>query len=109
VPIGVLLVPLAARRLSESHGPSNRLDLPGVGLASAGLLGIVWGLVRGNQVGWGSVEVVGALLAGAALLAAFVAWELRATAPMLPMRFFRNRTFTLTNVSSLLMFFGMFG
>jgi len=109
VPIGVLLVPLAARRLSESHGPSNRLDLPGVGLASAGLLGIVWGLVRGNQVGWGSVEIVGALLAGAALLVAFVAWELRATAPMLPMRFFRNRTFTLTNVSSLLMFFGMFG
>src|SRR5207247_2753633 len=71
--------------------------------------GIVWGLVRGNQVGWGSPEIVGALLAGAALLAAFVAWELRATAPMLPMRFFRNRTFTLTNVSSLLMFFGMFG
>jgi len=109
VPIGVLLVPLAARRLSKSTGPSNRLDLPGVGLASAGLFGIVWGLVRGNQVGWGSPEIVGALLAGAALLAAFVAWELRATAPMLPMRFFRNRTFTLTNVSSLLMFFGMFG
>src|SRR5438105_3142176 len=62
VPIGVLLIPLAARRLSESTGPSNRLDLPGVGLASAGLFGIVWGLVRGSQVGWGSVEIVGALL-----------------------------------------------
>jgi EmrB/QacA subfamily drug resistance transporter len=109
VPIGLVLMPLAARRLSESHGPYDRLDLAGLGLASSGLFGIVWGLVRGNQVGWGSTEIVGALLAGAALLVAFVAWELRATAPMLPMRFFRNRTFTLTNVASLLMFFGMFG
>src|SRR5437899_11971173 len=49
VPIGLLVVPLAWRRLSESYGPSGRLDLPGLGLASAGLFGIVWGLVRGNQ------------------------------------------------------------
>jgi len=109
VPIGLVLAPLAWRRLSESHGPTDQLDLPGLGLASAGLFGIVWGLVRGNQVGWGSAEIVLALLAGAALLAAFVGWELRAPAPMLPMRFFRNRTFTLTNASSFLMFFGMFG
>src|SRR6266540_5730566 len=109
VPIGLVLMPLAARRLSESHGPYDLLDLAGLGLASSGLFGIVWGLVRGNQVGWGSTEIVGALFAGAALMVAFVAWELRATAPMLPMRFFRNRTFTLTNVASLLMFFGMFG
>jgi EmrB/QacA subfamily drug resistance transporter len=109
VPIGLLLFPLAWRRLAESYGPSDRLDLRGLALVSAGLLGIVWALVRGNQVGWGSAEIVGALLAGAALVAAFVLWELRAPAPMLPMRFFRNRTFTLTNVVSLLMFFGMFG
>src|SRR5438067_1629230 len=51
----------------------------------------------------------GALAAGAVVLAAFVAWELRTETPMLPMRFFRNRTFTLANVSSLFMFFGMFG
>src|SRR5581483_9935578 len=81
----------------------------GLGLASAGLLGIVWGLVRGNAAGWVSGEVAGSLAAGAALLAGFVVWELRAPSPMLPMRFFRNRTFALTNVVSLLMFFGMFG
>jgi EmrB/QacA subfamily drug resistance transporter len=109
VPIGLVVVPLAWRRLSESYGPSSRLDLPGLGLASAGLLGIVWGLVRGNAAGWTSAEIVGALAAGVAMLAAFVAWELRAPAPMLPMRFFRNRGFALTNVASLLMFFGMFG
>jgi EmrB/QacA subfamily drug resistance transporter len=109
VPIGLVLAPLAFFRLRESHGPSGRLDLPGVALASAGLLGIVWGLVRGNSVGWTSPEIVGSLAGGAIVLALFVLWELRAPAPMLPMRFFKNRTFALTNVSSLFMFFGMFG
>src|SRR5213082_2506167 len=109
VPIGLVLAPLAFFRLRESHGPSDRLDLAGLGLASTGLLGIVWGLVRGNSVGWSSPEIVGSLVAGAVVLTLFVLWELRAPAPMLPMRFFRNRTFALTNVSSLFMFFGMFG
>jgi EmrB/QacA subfamily drug resistance transporter len=109
VPIGLVLAPLAYLRLNESRGPSSRLDLPGVGLASVGLFGIVWGLVRGNSVGWGSPEIVGALLVGALVTALFVLWELRAPAPMLPMRFFRSRVFALTNVASLFMYFGMFG
>ncbi|HEV8099772.1 MAG TPA: DHA2 family efflux MFS transporter permease subunit [Gaiellaceae bacterium] len=109
VPIGLVLIPLAALRLKESRGPNDALDLPGVGLASVGLFGIVWGLVRGNQVGWSSPEIVAALLLGSAVLALFVLWELRAEEPMLPLRFFRNRTFTAANVASLLMFFGMFG
>src|SRR5216684_3774646 len=109
VPIGVVLIPLAWRRLEESRGPNAALDLRGLVLASAGLLGIVWGLVRGNSVGWASGEIVGALVAGAVLVALFVIWELRAEAPMLPMRFFRNRTFAQANVASMLMSFGMFG
>ena len=109
VPIGLVLVPLALRRLDESRGPAGRLDLPGVALASAGLFGIVWGLVRGNGQGWDSLEIVGSLAVGAVLLAGFVAWELRARAPMLPMRFFRSRGFALANTASFLMFFGMFG
>jgi MFS family permease len=76
---------------------------------SVGLFGIVWGLVRGNAQGWSSTEIVGSLALGAVLVAGFVAWELRATAPMLPMRFFRSRTFALANSASFLMFFGMFG
>jgi EmrB/QacA subfamily drug resistance transporter len=109
VPIGLVLIPLAWRRLDESFGPSRKLDLPGLGLVSAGLFGIVWGLVRGNSLGWGSTEIVASLAAGAVLVALFVLWELRAEAPMLPMRFFRNRTFTQANVASLFMYFGMFG
>src|SRR6476659_6060526 len=109
VPIGLVLVPLALRRLEESRGPAGRLDLPGVALASAGLFGIVWGLVRGNAQGWASAAIVGSLAAGAVLVAAFVAWELRASRPMLPMRFFRSRSFALANGASFLMFFGMFG
>jgi EmrB/QacA subfamily drug resistance transporter len=109
VPLGLVLVPLALVRLDETRGPLGRVDLPGLGLASAGLLGIVWGFVRGNSVGWGSTEIVGALVAGAVLTAAFVAWELRTDHPMLPMRLFRNRTFTLANSASMLMSFGMFG
>ena len=109
VPIGLVLAPLALARLDETKGPDSGLDLPGLGLASAGLLGIVWGLVNGNSHGWASPGIVLALVAGALLVAGFVAWELRAKAPMLPMQFFRSRTFTLTNVASLFMFFGMFG
>ncbi len=59
VPIGLVLVPLALRRLQESHGPVTRLDLPGLGLVSAGLFGIVWGLIRGNGQGWTSPEILG--------------------------------------------------
>ena len=109
VPIGLVLVPLALLRLDETKGPFGRVDLPGLGLASAGLFGIVWGLIRGNSLGWSSPEIVTAIVAGFAFLAVFVAWELRAAHPMLPMRFFRNRTFTLANIASMLMSFGMFG
>jgi EmrB/QacA subfamily drug resistance transporter len=109
VPIGLVLAPLARRQLEETYGPDKGLDLPGLGLVSAGLLGIVWGLVRGNEHGWTSLGIVTPLVVGAFLVAAFVAWELRTSSPMLPMQFFRNRTFALTNVASLFMFFGMFG
>jgi EmrB/QacA subfamily drug resistance transporter len=109
VPIGLVLAPLALARLEETRGTDRSLDLPGLVLASSGLLGIVWGLVRGNAHGWTSIGVVAPIVLGALVVAAFVAWELRARTPMLPMHFFRDRTFALTNVASLLMFFGMFG
>ncbi len=109
VPVGLLLAPLAFARLRESFGPDKALDLPGLALASAGLLGVVWGLVNGNADGWTSPSIVGSLVGGAALLVAFVVWELRTEQPMLPMRFFRNRAFSAANGASLAMSFGMFG
>ncbi len=109
VPLGLLVLPMGFARLRESRGPSLRLDLPGVAIVTAGAFGIVWGLVRANQQGWTSPEIVASLTAGVLLLVAFVAWELRTSAPMLPMRFFENRTFATANGASLLMFFGMFG
>jgi EmrB/QacA subfamily drug resistance transporter len=99
VPIGLVAAPLALARLDESFGPDTRLDLRGLALISAGAFGIVWGLVRGNPAGWGSAEVIGALVAGAVLVAAFIAWELRAREPMLPMRFFRSRAFSGGNAA----------
>jgi EmrB/QacA subfamily drug resistance transporter len=109
VPIGIALVPFGWFALRESHGPAGRLDLAGVALASVGLLGIVWALVNGNSEGWTSPTIVGAFALGVAFLVAFLAWERRAPAPMLPPRFFRDRSFSLANVSSMLMSFGMFG
>jgi EmrB/QacA subfamily drug resistance transporter len=109
VPIGIVLVPMAFGLLRETRGPAGRLDLPGLALASGGLFGLVWGLVQGNGHGWTSPQIVASLTIGAILTAAFVAWELRAPAPMLPMRFFRNRAFAAANGASLLMYFGMFG
>jgi EmrB/QacA subfamily drug resistance transporter len=109
VPIGIALIPLAATRLAESTGPSRRLDLGGLGLASTGLFGVVFGLVQSQSEGWTSPAVVVALAAGAALVLAFIAHELRVSEPMLPMGFFAKRTFAVTNTVSLAMFFGMFG
>jgi EmrB/QacA subfamily drug resistance transporter len=109
VPVGIALLPIARFRLTESRGSSTRLDLPGLVLASLGLFGIVLGVVRGNDHGWTSITVLPPLVIGALLVAAFIGWELRAREPMLPMQLFRNRGFTVTNLASLLMFFGMFG
>ena len=109
VPIGLAVAPLALRRLSETRGPDRGLDVPGLALASLGLFGLVWGLVNGNGDGWGSTVIVASLALGAVSLLAFVAWEVRAREPMLPMHFFRNRTFAAANAASLFMYFGMFG
>ncbi|MFF8671331.1 MFS transporter [Streptomyces sp. NPDC015242] len=109
VPLGLALLPLARLRLAESHGTGAPLDLPGTLLASGGLFGIVYGLVRGPVDGWTGGLVLTGLFAGTALLAGFVLYSTRAKNPMLPMRLFRSRAFSGINAASLLMFLGMFG
>lgn len=109
VPVGLVLVPLAARMLTESFGPAKTLDIPGVALAGFGLLGLTFGLVRGESLGWTSTTVVTSITVGILLLAAFLLWERRAAAPMLPLRFFKARGFSATNGVAFAMFFGTFG
>ncbi|MFL5825207.1 MAG: MFS transporter [Thermoleophilaceae bacterium] len=109
VPIGLALIPLAATRLTESFGPRPQLDIPGVALAAVGSFGIAWGLVRANQAGWGSAEVVSAMLAGLAVIGLFVAWERRTANPMLPVSLYRERGFSTANVVSFCMYGGLFG
>ncbi|MFF7164655.1 MFS transporter [Streptomyces sp. NPDC008086] len=109
VPLGLALLPLARLRLAESHGTGSPLDLPGTLLASGGLFGIVYGLVRGPADGWTGHLVLTGLFAGGALLVGFVLYSTRARNPMLPMRLFRSRAFSGINAASMLMFLGMFG
>jgi EmrB/QacA subfamily drug resistance transporter len=109
VPLGIVLIPLAARRLTESRGPYGTLDLPGLGLASTGAFGVVFGLVRAQSLGWTSTTVLLSMIGGAVLLVGFVLQELRTSEPMLPMSFFGKRSFAVTNVASFSMYFGMFG
>lgn len=99
VPVAVAAVWLGYTRLSESFGPRSALDGRGVVLVTGAALGLVWGLMRGNGAGWASTEIVTAFAIGGGMAVAFVAWELRAPAPMLPMRLFRSPAFSAGNSS----------
>jgi EmrB/QacA subfamily drug resistance transporter len=108
IPLGLVAVPLVLTRVAESFGSDVALDIRGLVLVSAAAFGIVWGLVRSNDAGWGSVEVAGSLAAGVLLAAAFVGWELRAREPMLPMRLFRSRGFSAGNAAIFFTFASLF-
>ena len=109
VPVGIVAVPLILLILPNAFGDKVRADIVGVLLAGLGVLGIVFGIVRGNPAGWDSAEVIGSLVAGAVLLAAFIVWELRTSAPLLPLRLFRDRSFSVANIVGFGFSFGMFG
>jgi EmrB/QacA subfamily drug resistance transporter len=109
VPIGIIGAALTMWKLRESHGPDTGLDLAGMALAGIGVFGLVYGIVRGNEAGWGSVEILGSLIGGAVFLLLFVWWESRAAHPMLPLAFFRNRGLNVANAASVCLYFGLFG
>jgi EmrB/QacA subfamily drug resistance transporter len=109
VPIGLGAIPLVLTKMQESYGSDTGLDLRGLALVSLAALATVWGLVRGNEAGWGSAEVIASLVAGVALAIAFVAWERRAREPMLPLTLFRSRAFAAGNTAIFLTFASLFG
>jgi EmrB/QacA subfamily drug resistance transporter len=108
IPVIAAVLPLSASKLTEMKGNPARPDLLGLVLIAASMFGIVWALVRSGSAGWGSGEVLGTLVGGLVLLAAFVGWELCARQPMLPMQLFRIREFSAGNASALLLTASLF-
>jgi len=104
VPIAAVLIPLALVRLEKNAGSAGRLDYAGTVLVSAAAFGLVWGLIRGNESGWASAEVVAALAGGAIALVVFIGWELRTDTPLIPMRLFATRAFSAGNAAGFLLF-----
>jgi EmrB/QacA subfamily drug resistance transporter len=109
VPVGVVAAVASAVMLTESRGPRPRLDLVGLPLIILGLLALVWAPVRAPSVGWGSGEVIGALIVGAVLIAVFVFWESRAPLPMMPLEYFRRRSFSSAGGVAFLFSFALIG
>ncbi|WP_327255776.1 MFS transporter [Streptomyces sp. NBC_01244] len=109
IPIGLIAVPLVLKVLDESRGAAAKLDIPGLVLACAGVLALVWGIVKGGEDGWTSAGVVAAFVAAAVLFVVFLLWERKAPSPMLPLAIYRIKAFSLANVVSLAVFFGLFG
>lgn len=107
VPVAIVAIPLAFLVLRNDVGARQRIDVVGAALAAAGVFAIVLGIVRGNDDGWDSVPVVTAL--GASLIAGFLLWQSRAKAPIMPLRLFRDRSFSVTNIVGFAFSFGTFG
>ena len=102
VPIGLITAALTMMRVPGSErDPTARIDWPGLVTFSAGLFCLVFALIRGNDDGWGSAKIVALLIASAALIAVFVAIELRKEQPMLDLRLFRVPTFTGAQIVAL--------
>lgn len=110
VPLALAVVLIALRHVPESRDPdARRLDIPGAILATAGLGGIVYGLIESSLAGFGNATVVVSLLLGALALAGFVVRERRAPEPMMPLSLFRSRNFSGANLLTLLLYAGLGG
>jgi EmrB/QacA subfamily drug resistance transporter len=105
VPVGLLVLGLTPVLLRESRADlgHRRFDFAGAASITGGLMLLVYALTRATQHGWATAETIGLLAASAALIGSFFLIELRSKAPLLPLRIFRLRTLTASNVSGLLM------
>ncbi|WP_224751844.1 DHA2 family efflux MFS transporter permease subunit [Microbacterium helvum] len=109
VPVALIAIPLALAVLNNDFGARARIDVPGAVLAAAGVLALVHAIVRGNDDGWDSFGVIAEIAVGAMLIVAFLIWQLRAKAPLVPLRLFRDRSFSITNIIGFAFSFGTFG
>lgn len=108
VPVGFVAAALSVPILIESRGRVAKIDMTGALIVTLGAVGLQWGLVRGNEAGWASTEVVSTLVLGCTLSALFFWWEARAPSPMLPPRLLRSRPFAAAGAVAFLMFAALF-
>jgi DHA2 family methylenomycin A resistance protein-like MFS transporter len=110
LPIGAILLLAGLRHLAESRNPSApAIDTPGTVLSVLGVGAMTYGLIEGGARGWTSPVILGFFAAAAILLTAFVAVESRRSAPMLPLRLFRQRLFTVSNTAMVVVGFALMG
>ncbi|MFG1838958.1 DHA2 family efflux MFS transporter permease subunit [Micromonospora sp. NPDC049175] len=109
VPVGALAIPLVLRKIPESWGVARQVDLRGGVLITLAVLGIVWGVVRGEMSGWTSHRVIGSFAFGTLLLLAFLAWERRAPQPMVPLSYFRSKAFSAGNAAGFFLTAALYG
>jgi DHA2 family methylenomycin A resistance protein-like MFS transporter len=110
LPVGVVALALGWPLLAESRNPTaQRIDLPGLVLVTGTLVCVILALIESSSQGWTSPLILGLFSGAAVLLAAFLLVEARVREPMLPLRLFANRVFSVANVAGLLLFFVMLG
>jgi len=110
LPVGLLALALSVPRLSESRNPTaQRIDLPGQVLVTGALVCLVMALIEGSSQGWTSGLILGLFIGSAVLLAAFLLVEARVREPMVPLRLFSNRVFSVANLASVVLGFAMVG
>ncbi|WP_036567804.1 DHA2 family efflux MFS transporter permease subunit [Nocardia sp. BMG51109] len=110
VPIGVVLLLVGARILTESRNPSVApFDVPGQLLSVLGVGALTFGLIEGADLGWASPIILGSFAAAVVLLGGFLATEARSEAPMVPLRMFRHRLFSVSNTAMVVVGFGLMG
>ncbi len=111
VPIGVIafLVTSAVVRESRDESGTVATDIPGTALITAAIASLTWGLIEAGSRGWGDPAIIVALIASAVIGLAFVMVEQRTEHPMVPLRFFRNPSFTGANLDSFMISFAIAG
>ncbi|MEU4837222.1 DHA2 family efflux MFS transporter permease subunit [Nocardia testacea] len=110
VPIGAALLLAGLRILVESRNPgAPAIDIPGTVLSVVGVGALTYALIEGGSRGWTSPAILGSLSAAVVILAVFVFVERRSAAPMLPLRLFGQRLFTVANTAMVVVGFALMG
>jgi EmrB/QacA subfamily drug resistance transporter len=94
VPVGVALIGLSLSKIADTRGGVRRIDVVGLALSTVGVVAVAQALIRAGDVGWSGPPTLLGLAGGAVALVAFVLWQRRSPAPMLPLTMFRNRSFS---------------